>query len=513
MERDQPLNPTRRAFLANALVGLTCKAGRRVAGRFVDDGLTQGHALRDGQPFPSPRRVHRPSLVIVGGGVAGLSAAWRLEKRGFRDFVVLEMASRAGGNAQWGENEITQFPWGAHYVPLPGRGAALVRELFSDLGVLRGEVWDDRALCFAPQERLFVHGRWQEGIRPTIALGAADRADFARFDDQMAAFRSTGQFTIPMAMGARPSPLDHLSMRDWLLAQGYRPPALHWYVNYACRDDYGALAAETSAWAGIHYFAARAPVDQGPLTWPAGNGWIVQQLLARLGDHVRTGTFVSRIARDGRRWRVQAGDAAYVADVVIFAAPSYLAPYLLQRAPRPEFVYSPWLVANLALDRWPDERGLPVAWDNVVYNSPALGYVVATHQSLIARPPATVWTYYWALANGDPAGNRRLLLERSWREWTDAILADLERPHPDIRACVSRIDILRAGHAMVRPTVGFLAARERWATAARPDRVFFANSDTSGLSLFEEANYRGVTAADAALAVLGGQHGEPAPPT
>ena len=35
------------------------------------------------------------------------------------------------------------------------------------------------------------------------------------------------------------------------------------------------------------------------------------------------------------------------------------------------------------------------------------------------------------------------------------------------------------------------------------DRLFFAHSDLSGLPLFEEAQYRGVAAADAALEVLG----------
>ena len=50
-------------------------------------------------------------------------------------------------------------------------------------------------------------------------------------------------------------------------------------MNYACRDDYGAMASDTSAWAGIHYFSSREPEEKGPLTWPEGNGWIAKQLL------------------------------------------------------------------------------------------------------------------------------------------------------------------------------------------------------------------------------------------
>ena len=55
------------------------------------------------------------------------------------------------------------------------------------------------------------------------------------------------------------------------------------------RDDYGALAADTSAWAGIHYFASREPEEKGPITWPEGNGWITRRLLQIVGAQVRVG--------------------------------------------------------------------------------------------------------------------------------------------------------------------------------------------------------------------------------
>jgi hypothetical protein len=273
---------------------------------------------------------------------------------------------------------------------------------------------------------------------------------------------------------------------------------LNWYADYACRDDYGASAGNTSAWAGIHYFASRPrEEEQGPLTWPEGNGWIVKQLMAKLGSHVRTGAMVHRIALERTRYRVAAGDTLYETDAVIFAAPTFLAHYLIEDCPPATgFQYSPWLTANLTLERWPRERGIPPAWDNVIYRSPALGYVVATHQSLRTHIERTVWTYYWALSANSPAESRRLLLEKDWGWWTERILADLERAHPDIRACVTRIDVMRLGHAMIRPAPGFLFSenRRRW---TRPHgRLYFANSDLSGLSLFEEAQYRGVAAAE-----------------
>src|SRR5208337_369524 len=161
----------------------------------------------------------------------GLNSAWHLDKRGFRDFVLLEMEQQAGGNSRWGENEITPFPWAAHYVPVPAKGESLARQLFEELGGFRDGTWDERVLCFDPQERLFVHGRWQEGLEPELATTARDREQYRRFNNQMAEYRSSGQFTIPMERGARPSPLDRQSFSEWMAEQNFDSRYLRWYLN------------------------------------------------------------------------------------------------------------------------------------------------------------------------------------------------------------------------------------------------------------------------------------------
>jgi protoporphyrinogen oxidase len=495
------------AVAAPALVGLTRKAGRPIAGGFVDDGGAAGPRIRDGAAAPAPGETRRVPVVIVGGGMAGRSAAGERDRRGMRDFAVLELERVAGGNARWGENEVSAYPWAAHYVPVPDAGSTLVRELFEELGVLKDGVWDERHLCFSPQERLFMYGQWHAGLEPEFALDAAGRAEFRRFDELIAERRASGEFTIPSSRGLRrDSPLDRQTFAAWLREQRLTSPALRWYADYGCRDDYGSLAADTSAWAGIHYFASRAHDEQGPLTWPEGNGWILRRLLAKLGGYVTTGAPAYRVERAGRQWRVLTPGVAYLADAVIFAAPTFLAPYLVPdlAARRPSFTYSPWLTANLTLDRRPSERGdgAPASWDNVLYDSPALGYVAATHQSLRTQEERTVWTYYWSLSEHAPADARRLLQSRSWGAWAETILVDLERAHPDVRECVSRVDVMRMGHAMVRPTPGFLSAPERVRPELLP-RLYLAHSDVSGLSLFEEAQDRGVHAARLAMAALG----------
>ena len=502
---------SRRTFLQSAgfsLAGLSLKSERRIDGSFVNESFQQGHLLRDHAAFPTPRQIVKIPVVIVGGGIAGLSAAWRFHRSGFRDFVLLEMNDRAGGNSRWGENEITAYPWAAHYVPVPGPKAVYVRELFEDLGVLKAGRWEERYLCFSPQERLFLYGKWQEGIEPAIGLTGKDRDQFLRLEERIKEFRATGNFTVPMEVGfsETTSHLDRISFADWLRDQRMDSRLLMWYMNYCCRDDYGATTDQTSAWAGIQYFASREPEEKGPLTWPEGNGWIVRRLLERVGNFVRTGAMVHRISRPNRYVSVFAGETEYQAEFVIFAAPTFLAPYLIEgMAPLHDFEYSPWLTANLTLDRIPGTYGGEATWDNVFMESPTLGYVDAMHQSLRTHIDRTVWTFYWALADGSPSKNRQQLLGYDWNYWKEAILHDLERVHADIRQCVSRIDIMRMGHAMARPKVGAIFSAERRTLIKPQGRILFANSDLSGFSIFEEAQYRGVVAAESVLGDVAGR--------
>jgi len=74
-----------------------------------------------------------------------------------------------------------------------------------------------------------------------------------------------------------------------------------------------------------------------------------------------------------------------------------------------------------------------------------------------------VWTFYWSLADQSPGQMRqRAARQGLGPNWREAILNDLSRAHPDIRDCVSRIDVMRLGHAMGSPPFpGFLASEVR----------------------------------------------------
>jgi protoporphyrinogen oxidase len=504
----------------------------RFSGKLLGQSAEIGHRLRDGFR-PEPASFERAGVVIVGAGAAGLSAAWKLARSGMNDFVVLELEDHPGGTSASGRNEVSVFPWGAHYVPVPPRESRALIELLRELGAVEGEdpqghpVIAEEMLCRAPQERLFFAGRWQEGLYPRYGESREDARQLHVFESEVArwvAFRDARgrrAFAVPSALAADGpdlDALDRLSMDAWLQQKGLTSTRLRWWIEYACRDDYGATLETTSAYAGLLYFAARveAPGERAAefITWPEGNGRLVNHLAAAAGARLRTGVAVTDVRPVEGGVEVRAFDVAgarpvgFRAEQVIFALPQYLAKHLVapyRAAPPPhlaELTYSAWMVANVTLRERLKERSFPLAWDNVIHGSKSLGYVVATHQAGRDYGP-TVLTYYLPLVDGTPAEARARLLSASWREWVDVILADLGRPHPDLAEKVASIDVWRWGHAMVRPTVGLVRGPALRAARAPLGRIHFANTDLSGMALFEEAHHHGVAAAEAILTARG----------
>lgn len=487
-----------------------------------------GHRLRDLQ-VPEASTFEEAVVIIVGGGVAGLTAAWRLAGAGVTDLLVLELEGEAGGTAKAGRNGVSAYPWGAHYVPAPTRGNPAMVRLLQEAGVVEGldaegePQFGEQFRVRDPEERIYSHGQWWEGLYLRAGATPEDERQYHAFFreiDAWSAWRdSQGRpaFAIPRAKGS-PDPslkaLDALSFEAWLDQKGFTSERLRWLLDYACRDDYGARLATTSAWAGLFYFAAR---KQGPgedsqpvLAWPEGNAFLVNHLQSGLGDRLRTGVAVGQIqASEPGIVALHALDATtgrslgFRAKRVIFAGPQHVAAHVIPgRALKTgAFSQSPWLVVNLTLRERPSSSGFPLAWDNVLRDSDSLGYVVATHQALVDHGP-TVWTWYHPFPEPDVRAARQRLTALSWSECVNLAVEDLRKAHPDLTTLLTRADVMKWGHGMVRPVPGFCWSEEL-KQAARPfGPIHFAHTDLSGFALFEEALDHGLRAAEEVLAAL-----------
>jgi monoamine oxidase len=542
--------PTRRTVLAATALAATAPLAAcwrddaaRWQGGWIGASDQRGHVVRDGWPTtksdapPQVARTRRVGVVVVGAGIAGLAAARALRAAGVDDCHALELEDSAGGNSRGHALAGMRCPLGAHYLPVPGPAAIEVGELLDELGVRRSEhgraVYDERMLCHSPQERILVGGGWRDGVLPPVdALPASERAatlaQYRAFAAAVAAAGDADAFAIPTARARwndSLTALDRTTFAAWLDARGLVAPALRWYLDYCCRDDYGAGSADVSAWAGLHYFASRhgfrAPGDEareigesGVLTWPEGNAWLVERLAAPLGERLHAARVVVAVEEGRDAVTVDAWNAVtnererWVARSVVLATPLFVAARVLASPPpalrdaAAALRHAPWLVANLQLDAALDDRpGAPPSWDNVFYGSSSLGYVDAMHQSTRPFAGPTVLTAYFAYGSADAEtlrGERRRLLAEDWRTCATRVVAELAPAHPDLAAKLQRIDLMRYGHAMSIPAPGVRSSAALAALAAPQRRVHFAHADLSSYSVFEEAFFHGTRAGRAA---------------
>ncbi len=521
---------SRRAFLCTlpaataALSACTDRpADRRLDAAFVGQGPERGHRIRDGATSAPRGETIRTEVVVVGAGAAGAAAAWHLARAGVQDVWVLELEDAPGGTARSGTLPRSAHPMGAHYLPAPPPSYGALYTLLREIGwwvdgPRDDPLFDGRLLAGAPLERHRAGGLWHPGLWPE-ALGdpARNEAAFARFHDHLRALaaRATGEDGRPLfAFPVRASShalrhLDRIDFATYLERRGLSSPALDWYVDYACRDDYGLSARDTSAFAGLHHFLSRGlEADRGTRLFvtPRGNDTLVEAMLAAVPDgRLRTGHAVMAVDPAGR---VDALDLAanrivtFHARSILWAAPRFVLPHVLPRAADPlrpgDVTYTPWRVTAFEVARAPGGVGAPLAWDNVDVGADHLGYVVANHGETGPSRPGAVLVLYEPFVGRSPsdlAAARRRLLETPLRVATSQTLAALASMHPQIAADVRRVRIARWGHAMIRPRPGYLFGSARARAAAPIGAVQPCAADVGGLPLFEEAFAAGVSAA------------------
>ncbi|MCK6374094.1 MAG: NAD(P)-binding protein [Zoogloea sp.] len=537
MDRRRAIQAGLAAGALLALPGCRQLRGLGVPTTVLRPGMDAGHALRDATALPTPTREIRCGVAILGSGIAGLTAAWRLAKEGVDDFVLVEgpePLGNAAGGAMMSPSGPIPHPRGAHYLPLPSLESATVREILFEQGVIEADPFAERprfaetALVHAPEERLLFGGQWHEGLLPTDAVGPVEADQHRRFLAYVADLthrRGTDGrrlFCVPLVESSHDTDwrrLDGVVFRDWLVAEGYTSPTLHTWLDYVCRDEYGAGSDRVSAWFGLHYFASRGgraanAADGALLTWPDGLAGIARGLLARVPAERRLAGHALRVDETQGGVTILCHTPAGVVRIharrAICAMPLHVAAHVVPTIRELGFdparhlpPQAPWLVANFLLDGFPQESGeLPMAWDNVIHGSPALGWVVATHQLIrAARPAHTVLTTYRALADASPAEARQRLATASADELLDLAGVDLRTAYGEVEMLqrTRAVEITVRGHGMATPEPGSLANAGLATLRAADGRVLFAHADLSGYSVFEEAVWWGEQAARKAL--------------
>ena len=476
-----------------------------------------GHQLW-AKNFPKPTEEIKTKYLIVGGGISGLSAARHFKNHGEDDFLMVELENHLGGNSSNGENKFSKFPLGAHYLPIPNREDTEIIEFLRECKMYLGDdenglpILDDYQLTFPKEERFFFKNSWQNDLVPLKGTREETKKEIEIFFKMMDEFRTKKDalgkywFDIPLNKSSDDGKnLDELTFADWLSKNNFKSEELLWLLDYSCKDDYGLGIQYVSAWAGIHYFAGRKNnwannrTDQ-VFTWPEGNARLAKHLEKFTEDKKLTNHLVFSV-ENNEKVEVLAFDNSkkiskkIIAEKVLFATPQFVNQHLLKDRNFKNFQYVPWLLATLTLkNEFGGEEEL--AWDNVIYGAEGVGYIYDQHQNLNQNLGEKVITYYRSFSEKDLKKARRKLFNLKENELKKLVLDELKIAHPLIEDYLLEIQFHKLGHAMISPVPNQIFGKE--AENARKNingKIFFAHTDLSGISIFEEAFHQGTNAA------------------
>lgn len=478
-----------------------------------------GHKLW-AKDFPQFSEVIHTKYLIVGGGISGLSACRFFHQNHEKDYLLLEMENHLGGNSSNGQNQFSKFPLGAHYLPLPNKENTEIIEFLKESGICLGTeengepVLDEYQMTFPQQERLFFKNSWQNDIVPQKGISADTQNELTRFFKMMDAFRikkdAQGKywFAIPVHDSSKEDEvveLENILFRDWLKEQHFQSEELLWLLDYSCRDDYGLGIDYVSAWAGIHYFAGRKnnwskTYKDQVFTWPEGNARLTRHFLKytegkHLSGHlvfdVKINDKVEVLSFDNSSEKTK----KIIAEKVLFATPQFVNERIFDNKKASSFHYVPWLLTTITLrnEFGGDEE---LAWDNVIYGSSGLGYIYDQHQNINQILGEKVITYYKSFSTADCKKARKGLYAMKEAELKTLVLEDLKKAHPLIEDFILEMQFHKIGHAMIVPVPGQIFGKAaQTAKEAMDHKIFFAHSDLSGISIFEEAFYQGTRTA------------------
>lgn len=260
-------------------------------------------------------------VVVVGAGLAGLTAARRLATAG-RGVVVLEARDRVGGrvrNHDLGDGRSVEV--GGQFV---GPGQDRILALAGEVGVATVPVPDRgrHVLRTAGRHRTY---RLVPGLAPWVLADAAQ--GFLRLDRAAGDVPPAAPWTAPGA-----ATLDARTLEDWLRANVWSRRGRE-FVRLAFRTLLAAEPAEVSLLHVLFFlasgggFRSLTDVEGGAQQdrFVGGPTAIAEAMAGALGDRVRLGTPVRRIAWEHDRLTATADGLEVAARRAVVAVPPALA--------------------------------------------------------------------------------------------------------------------------------------------------------------------------------------------
>jgi oxygen-dependent protoporphyrinogen oxidase len=440
-------------------------------------------------------------VVIIGGGIAGLAAAWRLRHR---DLLLLEAGDRLGGRLRSDACGDYWLNYGAHLFPAPG---SLVDAMARECGLETVPVTGGM-MGLAVGRTILDRGR-VETYPFRLPLSLRDRLALLRTGARL----RLAVWRYGRTAARRPGDTDEsrrlriLSYRDDTSFAQFLGP-VPGDVDALIRPTIERSSAEpedVSAGYGIGYFQLVWDRTSG-LTRNVlgGSARLPETLAAALGDRVRTGARATSAARDGGgvriRYTQEGAEQEVRARFAILAAPAHVTASIASDLPvetrdaLARITYGPYVVAAFLTG----EDG-PMPYDGIyAVATPKRSFNMLFNTANVLRGPGprepggSLMVY-----SGASLAQR--LEGRSDDEVRETYLRDLEELFPALRGKVAETAIVRWPRGLPHPRPGRHLLQP---ALERPVAPFFLAGDYLGTTYVETAIQTGAAAARAVHAAL-----------
>jgi monoamine oxidase len=500
------MSSTRRDFIRFTVAGSIaagCPIDKALLAEPVDQAPTptvEGdhfkivHALRDGHSFPKPESSRKVDVLIIGGGIAGLSAAYFL--RG-KDWLLLEKEEHFGGNAYEEEFEGQIYGTGSAYGYRGDEGDKLAREIGVEMPLV---AMPDPVI----DNGVYTADPWKEGL---------DHLPYSK--EAIASLKQFRDDVLKMDVKGRMLELDSQPFSKYLAA--YTPELTKWWNAFG-PSNWGATTEDTSAFIGMFdaYYLLTGADDQRVIL-PGGLGCITHKLVEVLKPHYgermlsdATVVAVTEEAGGVRATYIQGKKAVTVsAKVAILCTPKMITARMIPELPSAQkqamlqMRYAPYPIINMIFDRPVYRKG----YDNWCPGKSFTDFIVADwtiRNTPGYKPKYNILTFYTPLRESERA---TLLEVDNCQALAGKVLQDFQGCLPEFKVDPIEIRLYRRGHPMFMAVPGQYT-KNRMIASKPSERIFFGNSDSGGPeSLTSEAVRISQAAAEWAGLVLAGKPG------
>jgi oxygen-dependent protoporphyrinogen oxidase len=426
------------------------------------------HEVRDGKVFSRPPSSAKHDVVIVGGGVSGLTAAYRLQHR---NALLLEKEPHWGGNAYVMEYDGSVYATGSAFLEAKSEAFQFAKEVgldplpvnSPDGSIINGE---------------YVPDTWGDGLNK-LPYPPIVKDSFKKFKKEMMNIdlerRGQELFTVPFSsfMGV------------------YAAEVKLWWDTFG-PSNWGATSNDTAATMGIEalQYAVLSSRSDNRYTFPGGLGAITKKLAETLqpiyGERMQTNATIVAVVpgkEDVQVTYMLGSELKTVsAKTVIMATPKFITRRLVEGLPEKQsnamkaMRYAPYCVVNLIYNGAVFNRG----YDNWCPGNTFTDFIVADwviRKKSGYKQKHNILSCYTPLREQERA---RLLTEDGAKEIAADVLRDFQKLTPETNGINPvEVHIYRRGHPMYMSTPGTYTQLQPLVRQPM-DRIFFANTDSEG---------------------------------